>query len=372
MKQIFLILVFLECLSSLLVYGQTIQPIERSVGKLQFSIDPRMEILSAVQLLANYPVVNKDLPYSKEIVNYFESFASHEAVVMTESLLQKHGFSYGDPVIFMLHLSQFPELEMHIAFTDYLKMRSGGGDNLEQYRKSIKLFAGISHFETFWNTKMQFYNNILDLTIANIGKIDLTMVNMGEMVLDVDMIKVLEDYFNETHENFNIIISPSFRGGYGPKITDDDGNDKIYACLSTTDMKEDIPYLNGMRLLFYVWHEFGHSYVNPVTDKYSDRVESLNQLFDPIKEDMSKMAYGDWKTCVNEHVIRAVNIRLYELFLGSQISQLMLKDELRQRYIYIEPLIEKLKEFEIKRDKNNVTFTEYYPELLNMLESLQK
>jgi hypothetical protein len=62
---------------------------------------------------------------------------------------------------------------------------------------------------------------------------------------------------------------------------------------------------------------------------------------------------------------------LHELHLGQQSKEL-LKNELGQRFIYIEPLFEKLKDFEIQRDKNNITFSEFCPELLNVLDSLQK
>ena len=350
----FLILILLGCLHQSLVNGATIQPIERSIGKLNISIDPRMEILTTVQLLSNYPVIRRNLPYSKDILNYFESFSSHEAVVMTDSLLQEYGFSYDAPVYFMLHLSQLPELEHQIAFPDLLKGRSGGDDNLEQYRKSIKQFAEISDFESFWNSKIPFYNQILDLTIAE----------MGEM----DMVKDLEDYLNETYGSYNIVIAPSFRGGYGPKVPDANGEDIIYACIQTTNIQNGIPYVNRENLLFYVWHEFSHSFVNPATDRFSERVESLDKLFEPIKENMSKIAYRYWKTCVYEHIVRAVNIRLFELHLGAKYSNFYLKNELRRGFIYIEPLIEKLKDFENQRDENHIAFSEFYPELLNELD----
>jgi hypothetical protein len=68
----------------------------------------------------------------------------------------------------------------------------------------------------------------------------------------IDMIEVLEGYFNETNESYNIIILPSAIGGYGPKITDTDGKNMIYACLSTTNMIDNIPYLDGKNILFYV------------------------------------------------------------------------------------------------------------------------
>ena len=341
----FLILMLFGYLNQILVNGQTIQPIERTIGKLHISIDPRMEILSAIQLLTYHPGQDRNLPYSKDMLNYFEPFLSLEAATMTSALMQEYGFGRDAPVSFMLYLSQPLELEQQIEFAYHLKERSGGGDNLEQYRGAIKQFAETSNFEAFWNSKIPYYNQILDLTIANIGERDLVMV--------------LEDYFNDTKDGFNIIIIPSFSGGVGASITDADGKEKIYAC-----------FQDGADLFYLVWHEFGHSYVNPVTAKYHDRLEPLDNLFEPIMSLMGRQGYINSETCVNEHVIRAVGVRLYELHLGSQQAKALLEKELLEGFIYIEPLIEKLKEFENQRDKNNVTFLEFYPELLNVLDSL--
>ena len=131
----------LGCLNQVSVQGQTIQPIESSVGKLQISIDPRMEILTTIQLLSDIPENNRDLPYSKDILNYFGAFSSHEAVTIRNALANEYGFMRDAPVTFMLHISQPPELEKKIEFTDNLKGRSGGNDNLEKFRKAIKHLA---------------------------------------------------------------------------------------------------------------------------------------------------------------------------------------------------------------------------------------
>ena len=349
-------LILILCLNQGLV--KAVQPVERSIGRLQISIDSRMELLSTIQLLSSYPMLDRDSPYCKEISTYFKPFSSQEAVSLTNNLLQNHGFSYDAPITFMLHLSQPPELELQIKFSDYLLKRSGEGNNLEQYRKSIKEFAKTSNFEDFWKSKISFYNQILDMTIEDMG---------GK-----DLVKIMEDYYNETKGSYNITISPAFRGGYGPKIPDEDGKEKIYACLSTTNIKNEIPYINNSELTGYVLHEFGHSFVNPLTEKYANRVTSVDKLFEPIREVMSKQAYGRWDYCVNEHIVRAVVIRLYELHIDSLITKSLLSDELSRRFIYIEPLLEKLKDFEKQRDEKNITFTDFYPELLNMLDSLQK
>lgn len=334
-----------------------VQPIERSIGKLNISIDPRMELLATVQLLSNYPIVDRSLPYSRDILIFFESFSSHEAVAMTDSLAFVHGFGFDAPVTFMLHLSQPPELRTHTPISERTIRRSGSKDNLEQYRKSIKDFFEISNFETFWNSKISFYNQILDLTTANI---------------EIDFVKTLETYLNETQASYNIILAPAFRGGFGPQIPNTDGKYNIYAVLSVPLMKEGIPYLSKESLLHYVWHEFGHSFVNPLAVKYADRVYALSSLFEPIKDVMARQAYRRWETVLNEHIIRAINVRLMYLHFGFEKSNAVLADELERGFIYIEPLIEKLKIFENEREESDITFSQFYPKLLSVLDNIQK
>ena len=356
----FLSVILLLYLNQFTINGATIKPIERKVGKLQISIDPRMEILSTIQLLSNYPQINRDAAYSQDIIKYFNRFSSQKAVILTDKLLQSEDYAFSNdaPVAFILHLSQPSELNRQIKYSDYLLERSGRENDLEQYREAIKHFAEISDFEKFWNSKIPFYNKILDLTIAEIG--------------EKNLIKVLDDYYNETQESYNIIISPSFKGNYSAKIPANNGKNNVYACLSTTNTKDNIPYLDLNNLRYYVWHEFGHSFVNPVVEKYADKLASSNKLFEPIKNNMSKQNYIDWETCVKEHIIRAIHIRLAELNVGSQSSKALLNNDIRRSFIYIEPLIEKLKEFENQRNKNNITFSKFYPELLNVLDSLQR
>jgi len=345
------------CFNNVFVNGQNIQPIERSVGKLRVSIDPRMELLTAVQLSSNYPFINRGTDYSKDAIKFFESFSSHEAAKMTDNLQQKYGFSYDAPPNFMMHISQPTELMLQIGLSDYLLKRSGGGDHLEQYRKSIKQFVEESNFETFWNNKIQFYNQILDLTIVEAG--------------EIDFIRQLEAYYNNTQKSFNLIIAPAFGGGFGARIPDAEENYDLYAFVSPTHTKEGIPYLDQFNFLGMCWHEFGHSFVNPLTEQYAESVASLNKLYEPIKEKMTKQAYPTWETCINEHIVRAVVIRLVDLNFGSTPSKSLTDYELSISYIYMEPILEKLKEFEKKRDENGITFSDFYPELLNALGNLQ-
>ena len=62
-----------------------------------------------------------------------------------------------------------------------------------------------------------------------------------------------------------------------------------------------------------ILHEFNHSFVNPLTEKYRDKVELSKKLFEPIREFMTSKAYGEWKITLDEHIVRAVTARMMEI-----------------------------------------------------------
>ena len=359
MKKLYISLILLPLLFSQGVQAASIEPVMRSAGKLQFSIDPRMELLASVHMLStNTDLAERDLPYSKEMLNYFTSFSQHEAVKMTENLRREHGFAYDAPVTLMLHMSQPPKLKQQVAYSDYLLQRAGGEGNLELYEKVLQQFAEVSKFEDFWNSRISFYNQVLDATLNSLE--------------GMDLIKIVEDYYNETQGSYNIVITPAFYGGKGLKMPRADGKDDIYACIETSNMQDGIPYIDADFLVFYVLHEFGHSFVDHLKEPYVSRVAALDALFTPIKEIMTKQAYGAWGICVNEHIVRAAHIRMLELHMGPQYAKALLERDVKNGFIYLEPLVEKLKEYESQKARGHLTFTEFYPELLSELEHLLK
>lgn len=339
-------------------FGQNLKPIERKVGKLNISIDPRMELLSVIQILSSYQNVVKTSDYSKDILDYFGSFSTSKAVIMTDELLKKQKFSFDAPVAFMLHFSQVPELKQHTPYSEYLLNRGGGKDRLDNYRSEIQQFAIETDFAKFWKSKGEFYNKIIDLTFSELG--------------NQDLVKILEDYFNESQNNYNIIISPSFKGGYGPSLPSANGKLDVYSCLTATSNKNGVPFLNRDALSYYVLHEFGHSFVNPEASKYLERIQTTSKLFSPIMSDMAKMAYGNWGICVNEHILRAAHIRMKSLSSNQVNISSLINQEKSNRFIYIEPLIKKLIVFEIQRDQNKITFADFFPKMLDVLDSLLK
>jgi hypothetical protein len=337
--------------------SQTFTPIEQKIGQLHISIDPRVELLCAIQVASSYKYINRSSDYSNSMADYFKPYASHSAVLMTDDLQNNKFFMLAAPVQFILNFSALPELKAPADYPKNLLKRAGSKETLDNYRTAIELFAKESNFAQFWARHETFYGQVLDATTSEIA--------------GVDLVKIVEDYFQEKQNSYNIIISPLAYGSYTHKIEVNNNKYDIYSCNVTRDHKNGIPYIKRVVLLRNATHEFSHSFVDYLTARYEKRVLATESLIAPIKAPMERQFYGNWSTCINEHIVRAINIRIHELNWGEELSQKMLRDEKANQFIYIEPILDKLKEFETERDKNHITFSDFYPRFLDMFDRLK-
>lgn len=356
MNRIFLIILLL--FSCTFAFSQQLQPVLETVGKLNISVDPRMELLSAVQVISDYPTVNRNPAYSNNLKQYFGKYNNLEATKLTAKLADEYGFVYDAPVNLMLCLSQVPELKLEHPFSERLIERASGKENLEQYSAALHDFAFDSHFNEFWENNKPYYQKMVEYTANDLG--------------NFDPIDKLEKYYNETKNSYTVTLSPAFAGGYGIRIPSLNGGLDIYGCLNTSETKDGIPYFSQRGLSYFLWHEFSHSFVNPLTDSFKEKISRSLNLYTPLETSMKTMACTNWGNCVNEHIIRAIYIRLLTLYGNANEAEAQMEREKSLRFAYVEPLVEKLKQFEQIRDKNNITFTEYYPTLISVFDSLAR
>ena len=81
------------------------------------------------------------------------------------------------------------------------------------------------------------------------------------------------------------------------------------------------------------------------------------------------MGYSSWGNCVNEHVIRAVVVRLVHQELDPGSADELLKTERDRSFAYIYPLCDKLRRYETSRDRYQ-NFEDFYPELLDAFDAI--
>ncbi len=326
---------------------------------VNISVDPRIELLGIVQYLSGYEektglITDYEFGYKTEIDTYFSGYKDHPAVQKFASM-SSLGFSFDAPAAAMLYLSNPPELEIIRPFTPYLQRRAWGEDNLKDFVEKLRDFVEKSKFMDFYGAHHELYGTITENVEAKIE---------GRNYVDI-----LEDYYGMENHSYNIILALLFHpGGFGPRMERDDGRFDIYNICGPHGAEEDVPHFGTEKYFKYLaWHEFSHSFVNPLTSKFHDQVEEYEDLIRPVKEKMSSQAYPSWPIIVNEHVVRAVTTRLAYIHDGSKEGKRALNKERSRGFIYVPGLLDKLENYENSRDTYPI-FESFYPELLAAFE----
>ena len=342
---------------------EMIPVIEKNVGKLKVSVDPRMELLSAIQLISNYDknfnlITEYSFLYKYNMNQYFEPYKEHKAVALLNEMSSK-GYAYDAPPTTMLYVAPTEELELVNKVPKDLEMRAGGSKQLQDFYEALSDFMKISKFRAFYESNMPLYQKCVDDTVK---------VLEGE-----DYIADIENYYGIKQNTYNIILTPLFHeGGFGPRVLNENGGYDIYNIMGPVGMEDIMPVFSSKEELRYlIWHEFGHSFVNPVTNKNLKRVNKYKALMEPIQEAMTNQAYPDWPTCVNEHIVRANTARLTKTELGEEAYKQIIKREKGRGFIYIEALANKMEEYELNREKYK-DFEAFYPEILKVFKENTK
>lgn len=325
---------------------------------LIIKVDPRIELLAVVQHFTSWAEKNHtkfNIGYKYEIDNYFINYKNHSAVQKSQALTNA-GFIYDAPVAFVLYHSTPPDFEQIVPYSDYLIKRAGGESNLKDFAEKLRSFANETNFMKFFESKRKFYNHLQNEIIRNIG--------------DVNYIKILENYYGKKKHSYNIIPAPLFHsGGYGAKVLNDTDEDIYNITGPKNYSKGNLTFGDKDDILYILLHEFSHSFINDITEKYSAQINNSKSLFEPIKEKMMLQGYSNWQSCVNEHLVRAVVARITLQLMGEFYKELIIKNEISNGFIYISKLDLLLSEYENNRNQYP-NFESFYPRIIELFNSL--
>lgn len=343
----------------------SLQPVSVTKNSLSIAVDPRIELLSIVQYLSDYRNTHSGLvtrlnnSYRKDVDEWFSRSKSHPVIEMFSSMSSKD-FSYDAPPHAVLYLNADLSLNPVIFKDDKQDvMRAGGKEQMTAFARALKAFALESGFPEFYKNHIAFYKQITEET--------------AKSVEDKDVIKQVEQYYGEKRNSYTVVISPLLgHGNFGPQTERKTGIKDIYCIMGPAEERNGIPAFGSTGWFHQLqWHEFGHSFVNPLADKYPDLWQKYSYLFPPMKEKMETQAYGEWLTVVDESVVRAVTIRLAYRFNGSDSGDKELRDNKSKGFVFSDALVKKLEEYEQNRTKYP-TLDSFYPKLLKTFDGFSE
>jgi hypothetical protein len=115
------------------------------------------------------------------------------------------------------------------------------------------------------------------------------------------------------------------------------------------------------------WHEFSHPVIGPLSEAHATEVRACDSLLAGMRDSMAREGYGNWRQVVDEHIIRAITLRLVTRAYGEAAGGREMSAQLGRGYRYLPALVAALRdEYEPAR-RRYPTIATFYPHLLAAL-----
>ncbi len=346
-----------------------------SVKQIEVKINSNIETIACLYNLtrkgAEMGYGYGSVPFRKKVMKQFSHLKNHNAVNKTAEFLDRG--LWATPVWVALNSAPFPEGKLLYELPQWIyetassgKSVKDGKQRINAYIESVNDFYRKARFGDFIKKNEKQYRNTEEEVRRNLP--------------DKYFVTTMEQYYGKKHINYTLVPSPVMLefAGFGAAITTEEGLMvfNIFGASIKKDVKDsieagsrkfntsDYTFNDPERIRELTVHEFGHSFVNSVAEKYHDEINRYNYLYEPIRGRMTELSYLDWWNCAVEHIVRAGEIRI-AVAMGQKESAKRLEQDYVNKYkfIYLQEVIESMKIYEQNRVEFK-SFDEYFPELL--------
>ena len=329
--------------------------------KIAVIVDERIELITTMQLLYEYPLVGRaDIKYKEDAQHYFSKHKSDSSVNYFLNIAEKY-LSFIRPINYAYHFT-FPGFKQNAVFTDYENNNLGfakhSSDSLTLYLNALKQFYTESNFHAFYKDHKPLYDSLITAVKRTVDSVNLA--------------NILEKHYGTTQHSYTLVLSPLFLdAGMSTWIKRPDGND-LYSIIGPDADSKTRPNFDTRWLMqFLVIHEFSHPFCNPLIDKYYSALSKDSCLWQPIKNQMAHEGNGTWKTVLCELLTRANEITLIRQIYGKADADKTYDDYMKKGYTYLEGLVPIVEEYHNERARYK-TLDDIMPKVVGYLDAEAK
>lgn len=332
------------------------------VNDINIEVDYRTELLGIIMWISNYHQ-KYDILFQKygnqfyvdEIIKRFQKFSNHKVIKDFERIVDTHGFNYDAPLYLFLQLDENLKVD---KLTDYCyKERLQSDESIYDFINELNKFRLEIRFDEFYNEHRDLYKK--------------WVVAASSAFQKYNLFSYFEKYYGyRLSKKLIVNLTPCItNGGFCC-----DNNNEVYDCFPIfREMKSNDLFNNSGKeelTLYNPFHEFSHAYIDPITSRLGIVTEKTN-LFDDIRENMKKQAYPYDTHILNEHIIRALEVRyVINMYGNEKWGQQIVEQEKENGFIYMEPIIDSLCEYENQRNDYQ-TIDEFYPVIIEKIKEYQ-
>ncbi|MHC4295022.1 MAG: DUF4932 domain-containing protein [Planctomycetota bacterium] len=318
-------------------------------------MDPRVELMSIIFRLAGNPEYKKGkIPsYTKDVDEHFGQFKDHPVVQLARKLREKRGVLYDAPMSLAVHVTDAFTLKEKVSFVPHPEGLDGRW-RLKEVREFLQLardFARQTNFRGFIEAHQDLYKQAT-------ARMTAIMEQHGHL-------EWFDRFYGEQpgarfHLFLGMLNGPYC---YGPRVIRE-GELDMYCILGVwTCDKSGAPVFSKGQTGTVV-HEFSHSYVNPLVEKYSKEFEKAGKkIFRRVEKTMIRQGYAHWKPMVHESIIRACEVRYHKTYDGKTGEIRAILDEKKRGFKWVGKLSKLLDEYEKQREKYP-TLEDFMPKIV--------
>ena len=262
--------------------------------------------LTSLSAEENSHVVVKNIPYHKEVMEYFAPYKSHEIVTKLDSILRER-FNMYFGLKMDTYAFEFKNQKL-VSKGVYDRIAQNVGENnlTPELVSLLEDFSKVSKFHEFYNQHQDFYD-----TQINYYKHDINIANM--------QLWLNQNFTKTSYDCFKVIFSPLVDWNQSASWFDNDGFKEAQAHVnfpypSEADKKrtdEENKVLDG-NILFT---ELNHAFINPEAEDYFD-TSTFKEAFEDVsfwvtENSVAAKSYANSRSLFNE----LMNWSLVSLYL---------------------------------------------------------
>jgi hypothetical protein len=329
-----------------------------TVAQIKVETSEAMELMGILSRTAGYEEYCHDAAgqYSKDTEEWFAPYKNHPIIPYYQDIRAKYGISYEKVTNMAVHL----DIEKgKVKLVGDRKELNNGWQNvdLNDFISRLNQFYTDTRFHEFYEQHRAFYNETAQWYQNNVIPV-FHPEWYGRFY-----------YGKEATETFRVIIG--FSHGYNSngiwRQLPGKPREVIAVCGYYLGSEKRGPKFDAAILI----HEVCHSFVNPLLDdavNTSIMQDTGQKLFHLSQPAMMRQAYNEWKTVINESLVRAsVIIYLIDNGFNRRIANNVLTTEMTNNgFLWMPELVSALRQYAISRKKYR-TLNDYYPEIARCL-----
>jgi hypothetical protein len=311
-------------------------------------VDRRIELTSIVARLAEYDeyVTNDLKSYAADVDQYYAPYKNHPAIQYARKARAERGIGFDAVPSLAVHLNQ--NFTPKFAFSDSAPDARWGKTAAEEFARLLQQFYKDTNSEAFFASHAELYKTSEQRMQSVIEKIDFEWY---------------KNFYGEVPRGTFSLYVGLLNGGmnFGPKVVYPDGKEELFAVIGAWKTDDKGLPVFADDFLPTIIHEFNHSFINHLVKEREKQFQPAGEkIYQPVRDKMARLAYGNWKTMIDESLVRAAVIRYLFDHNDKEKTALALMYERNVGFLWIEELFVLLGTFENSR-QTYPTFRSFLP-----------